>query len=144
MNWLKSTGTKYYTYHIIAIWTQLNLTGPRPRLRARQGNWQLQRNRNFRELLSAWIEHMWLNGTAQIGKLHCRFLSCQFPRCTLGLRDITTATLIEMGLAWNPLEGHGRNYWSRFMCLFFCVTTKQGVSHKITSVGDLLYHFCRV
>jgi hypothetical protein len=26
--------------------------------RAHQGNWQPQRNRNFRELLSAWVEHM--------------------------------------------------------------------------------------
>jgi hypothetical protein len=36
------------------------------RARARQGNWQPQRNRNFRELLSAWVEHMLLNGAAQI------------------------------------------------------------------------------
>jgi hypothetical protein len=36
------------------------------RARAHQGNWQPQRNSNFRELLSAWIEHMLLNGAAQI------------------------------------------------------------------------------
>jgi hypothetical protein len=29
-----------------------------------QGNWQSQRNRNFRELLSAWVEHVLLNGAA--------------------------------------------------------------------------------
>jgi hypothetical protein len=43
------------------IWIQWTL-----RVRAHQGNWQLQRNRNFRELLSAWAEHMSLNGAAQI------------------------------------------------------------------------------
>jgi hypothetical protein len=36
------------------------------RPRSHQGNWQPQRNRNFRELLSAWVEHMLLNGAAQI------------------------------------------------------------------------------
>jgi hypothetical protein len=36
------------------------------RARAHQGNWQPQRNRNFRELLSARIEHMLLNGRAKI------------------------------------------------------------------------------
>jgi hypothetical protein len=34
--------------------------------RAHQGNWQPQRNSNFREFLSAWFEHMLLNGAAQI------------------------------------------------------------------------------
>jgi hypothetical protein len=34
------------------------------RPRAHQGNWQPQRNRNFRELLSAWVEHMLLSGAA--------------------------------------------------------------------------------
>jgi hypothetical protein len=33
--------------------------------RGHQENWQPQRNRNFRELLSAWVEHMLLNGAAQ-------------------------------------------------------------------------------
>jgi hypothetical protein len=36
------------------------------RPRAHQGNWQPQRNRNFRELISASVEHMLLNGAAQI------------------------------------------------------------------------------
>jgi hypothetical protein len=36
------------------------------RLSAHQGNWQKQRNRDFRELLSARVEHMILNGGAQI------------------------------------------------------------------------------
>jgi hypothetical protein len=36
------------------------------RERAHQGNWQPQRNRNFRELLSAWVGLMLLNGAAQI------------------------------------------------------------------------------
>jgi hypothetical protein len=36
------------------------------RPRAHQGNWQPQRNRNFRELLSAWVEQMLLNGAAKI------------------------------------------------------------------------------
>jgi hypothetical protein len=34
--------------------------------RVHQGNWQPQRNHDFRELLSAWAEHMLLNGAAQI------------------------------------------------------------------------------
>jgi hypothetical protein len=36
------------------------------RPRAQRGNRQPQRNRNFRELLSAWVEHMLLNGAAHI------------------------------------------------------------------------------
>jgi hypothetical protein len=36
------------------------------RERAHQGDWQPECNRNFPELLSAWIEHMLLNGAAQI------------------------------------------------------------------------------
>jgi hypothetical protein len=36
------------------------------RARAYQGNWQPKWNRNFRELLSAWVEHMLLNWAAQI------------------------------------------------------------------------------
>jgi hypothetical protein len=35
------------------------------RARAHQENWQPQRNRNFRELLSAGVEHMLLIGAAQ-------------------------------------------------------------------------------
>jgi hypothetical protein len=38
------------------------------RARAHQGNWQLQRNRNFRELLSVRVEHMLLNGAAHTEK----------------------------------------------------------------------------
>jgi hypothetical protein len=38
----------------------------RLRARAHQGNWQPQRNPNFRELLSVLVEHMLLNGAAQI------------------------------------------------------------------------------
>jgi hypothetical protein len=40
-----------------------NLTS---RARAHQGNWQPQCNHNFRELLSDWVEHVELNGAAQI------------------------------------------------------------------------------
>jgi hypothetical protein len=36
------------------------------RERAHHGNWQPQRNRNFRKLLSDWVEHVELNGAAQI------------------------------------------------------------------------------
>jgi hypothetical protein len=36
------------------------------RARAHQGNWQPQHNCNFRELLSPWVEHILLNGAAQI------------------------------------------------------------------------------
>jgi hypothetical protein len=34
--------------------------------RAHQGNWQPQRNRNFRELLSDRVEHVEMSGAAQI------------------------------------------------------------------------------
>jgi hypothetical protein len=36
------------------------------RVMAHQGNWQLQRDRNFREFLLASVQHMQLNGAAQI------------------------------------------------------------------------------
>jgi hypothetical protein len=36
------------------------------RARAHQGNWQPQRNCNFWELLSAWVQHMLLNGAVEI------------------------------------------------------------------------------
>jgi hypothetical protein len=62
-------------------------------VRAHQGNWQPQRNPNLRELLSAGVEYMSLNGAAQIEetadknsqklRLHCGF---QFPWWALTLR----------------------------------------------------------
>jgi hypothetical protein len=36
---------------------------------AHQGNWQPQRNSNFRELLSAWVEHKLLNGAVRIEEM---------------------------------------------------------------------------
>jgi hypothetical protein len=36
------------------------------RARVHQGNWQPQRNRNFREMLSACVECMLPNGAAQV------------------------------------------------------------------------------
>jgi hypothetical protein len=48
-----------------------------------QGNWQPQRNRNFRELLSAWVEHMLLNGAAQTEETVTPFsLVCPRPKCS--------------------------------------------------------------
>jgi hypothetical protein len=47
--------------------TRLNASRGRLRGRAHQGNWQPQRNRNFRALLlSGWVEHVELNSAAQI------------------------------------------------------------------------------
>jgi hypothetical protein len=41
---------------------------------ANWGNLQPQRNRNFRELLSAWVEYMLVNGAAQIEETALQFL----------------------------------------------------------------------
>jgi hypothetical protein len=75
------------------------------RARAHQGSWQPQCNRNFRELLSGWIEHMLLNGAAQIEETALPFLSisrklrlhcgCQFPWCALGLKFETSERYIR-------------------------------------------------
>jgi hypothetical protein len=54
--------------------SRLKVTGKRAlalltlplRGRVHHGNWQPQRNRNIRELLSALVEHILLNGAAQI------------------------------------------------------------------------------
>jgi hypothetical protein len=43
------------------------------RARAYQENWQLQRNSNFRELLSTRVENMLLNGAAQIEETTTQF-----------------------------------------------------------------------
>jgi hypothetical protein len=43
------------------------------RARAHQGNWQPQRNRNFRQLLSSRVEYMLLNGAAQIEEIATKF-----------------------------------------------------------------------
>jgi hypothetical protein len=51
------------------------------RARAHQGNWLPQHNHNFRELLSAWVEHM--NGAVQIEENALRF-----PQFAL-LRSVT-------------------------------------------------------
>jgi hypothetical protein len=76
------------------------------RARAHQGNWQPQRNRNFLELLSAWVEHMLLNGAAQIEEtvlpvsLVCR---CRRPNTCSNTRFVTV-----------PCERYSRNFSKLF------------------------------
>jgi hypothetical protein len=59
------------------------------RAKAHQGNWQLQYNRDFQELLSAWVEHITEWSSANWGnciavRLRC---GCQLPWCTLWLKS---------------------------------------------------------
>jgi hypothetical protein len=59
------------------------------RPRAHQGNWQPQRNCDFRELLSAWVEHLLLTGAAQIVET-----ATQFPQFAL-LHAVTCVQLTD-------------------------------------------------
>jgi hypothetical protein len=53
------------------------------RARAHQANQQPHRNRNFQDLLSAWVEHMLLNGAVQIEERS--FLNCVAVASFLGV-----------------------------------------------------------
>jgi hypothetical protein len=59
------------------------------RPRTHKGNWQPQRNRNFRKLLSARVEHVLLNGAAQIMET-----ATQFPQFAL----LHSVACIQLGL----------------------------------------------
>jgi hypothetical protein len=71
------SGRVYYTCRRGLVGLGYTPTARYIKAGAHQGNWQPQRNYNFRELLSAWVEHMLLNGAAQIEEratqfhLHC-------------------------------------------------------------------------
>jgi hypothetical protein len=58
----------FYSIVLIII-TESSFIGAR----AQKGNWQLQRNRNFRKSLTDGVEHMELNGAAQFEETATQF-----------------------------------------------------------------------
>jgi hypothetical protein len=64
------------------------------RPRAHKGNWQPQRNRNFRELLLAWVEHMLLNGAT-----HTEETALPFPQFAL-LHSVNCVQLRLITILW--------------------------------------------
>jgi hypothetical protein len=62
--------------------------------RGHQGKWQLQRNHNFLELLSASVEHMLLNGAVQIEETAMQLAERQ----KLNFQATERASLFTIGL----------------------------------------------
>jgi hypothetical protein len=94
------------------LWTCRKWQWPTLRARAHRGNWQPQRNRNFREMLSAWVEHTLLNGAAQIEETGLRL---PVSWCALGLKQSTNWP--ELGFS----RGIHRQIWIHvlYLCPYF-------------------------